>query len=292
MDVDSKAHIVDEFAKHIEADVEPLEDGVGPLEDDVEPPEDARPTKKYAFTGKSTRAYPDVKLFRIVALRSFGDVNAGDLGGYIEGEPNLSHEGDAWVYGEARVWNDARVCDNARVVGDACVKEGAHILNNAIVMGDAHIGGCARVRDDAVVGDSAVVIGRGCVEGNARVEGDAFICNDASVGGNATVRGRTRLENHAHILGDAVISENNDLMVVSPRGLWNQHVSIFRDKNIGVRVVCGEYSGSLNEFAQWVSKAPDYNVYAQEVEAFIALARIRFADALASLKQQEDTRDD
>ena len=37
------------------------------------------------------------KLFRIKATTDFGDVEKGELGGYIEKEENLSHYGDAWV---------------------------------------------------------------------------------------------------------------------------------------------------------------------------------------------------
>ena len=49
------------------------------------------------------------KLFRIRALRDFGDVKAGEEGGYIESENNLSTEDDAWVYDNARVFGNARV---------------------------------------------------------------------------------------------------------------------------------------------------------------------------------------
>ena len=45
-----------------------------------------------------------VELFRIKALISFGNVKEGELGGYIAKEGNLSHSGDAWVYGNARVY--------------------------------------------------------------------------------------------------------------------------------------------------------------------------------------------
>lgn len=59
------------------------------------------------------------KLFRIKALIDFGDVKAGDLGGYIGKKGNLSHNGNAWVYDDAKVCGNARVCDNARVCCDA-----------------------------------------------------------------------------------------------------------------------------------------------------------------------------
>lgn len=43
------------------------------------------------------------KLFRIKALISFGSVAKGDLGGYVEADRNLSHSGNASVYGDAEV---------------------------------------------------------------------------------------------------------------------------------------------------------------------------------------------
>lgn len=63
--------------------------------------------KKYEFTDE-TEFFFGRKLHRIKALRDIGeDVKTGDLGGWIEKESNLSHDGDAWVYG------NAKVCDNA-----------------------------------------------------------------------------------------------------------------------------------------------------------------------------------
>lgn len=54
-------------------------------------------------------------LYRIKALKDFFGAKAGDLGGYIEGESNLSHEGTCWVYDNACVYGNARVCDNAKI---------------------------------------------------------------------------------------------------------------------------------------------------------------------------------
>ena len=42
-------------------------------------------------------------LCRIKALKDFGDVKAGDLGGYIEDYKNLSHDGNCWIYDNAKV---------------------------------------------------------------------------------------------------------------------------------------------------------------------------------------------
>ena len=77
-----------------------------------------RKVKKFKLTSEFIVDISGVKLFRIKALIEFGNVKAGDLGGYIEKEENLSHMGNAWVSGNAQVSGDARVSGNARVSGD------------------------------------------------------------------------------------------------------------------------------------------------------------------------------
>ena len=61
------------------------------------------------------------RLFRIRAKVAFGTVAAGELGGFVASETNLSVHGDAWVYGNAQVYGDARVYGGAQVSGDAWV---------------------------------------------------------------------------------------------------------------------------------------------------------------------------
>jgi len=49
--------------------------------------------KKYKSTGETIQ-HDGVTLHRIQALRSFGDVKEGDIGGWIEKESNLWHDGN------------------------------------------------------------------------------------------------------------------------------------------------------------------------------------------------------
>ena len=68
--------------------------------------------KKFELT-TDTKMFLGKKLFRIKALISFGNVRAGDVGGYIEKEENLSQYGNAWVSGDAEVSGNAWVYGNA-----------------------------------------------------------------------------------------------------------------------------------------------------------------------------------
>ena len=104
-------------------------------------------SKKYELVVDDTITFWGWKLFRIKALISFGSVDAGDLGGYIQKEENLSQGDDAWVSGNAKVWGDAKVSGNAKVSGDAWVWGDAKVSGNAWVSGNAKVWGDAEVSD-------------------------------------------------------------------------------------------------------------------------------------------------
>jgi len=106
--------------------------------------------KKYELT-EDFIIVGNAKLFRIKALRSFFNVNKGDIGGFVSNEINLSHHNNAWVYGNARVYGSARVYGNAEVSGNAQVYGSAWVYGGAWVSGNAWVYGNAEVYGDARV---------------------------------------------------------------------------------------------------------------------------------------------
>ena len=94
--------------------------------------------KKYELTDE-TIVVDDHVLHRIRALKDFYPFKAGDLGGFIETEDNLSHEGSCWVYNNAKVYGNAQVYDRAKVHRLAMVLDYARVFGNAEVCGDARV---------------------------------------------------------------------------------------------------------------------------------------------------------
>ena len=74
---------------------------------------------------------------RIVALKSFGDVKEGDVGGFVDSEANLSQKGNCWIYDNAKVYDNAIVSGEATVSGSAIVSGGARVSGSAVVSEDA-----------------------------------------------------------------------------------------------------------------------------------------------------------
>ena len=131
--------------------------------------------KKYELILDDSIEVLDYKLFRIRALTSFGSVKAGDMGGYIQSEKNLSHYGNAWVFGNARVFGNAGVFGNVWVFNNAEVFGNDGVADKAQVYGHAKVYGHARVFNNAEVFGNAGVFGIVEVFGNVEVCGDARI---------------------------------------------------------------------------------------------------------------------
>ena len=99
--------------------------------------------KKYELTDE-TKEFDGKTLYRIRALIDFGLVKAGDFGGWIEKEENLSQEGRCWVYDNACVYENASVFENAYVSGNAKVFGNANVFDNACVCDNTRV--CENMR--------------------------------------------------------------------------------------------------------------------------------------------------
>ena len=210
--------------------------------------------KKFELTAEFVTNVFGKKLFRIKALVAFGDVEKGELGGFIEKEGNLSHDGNAWVSGNARVSGDAWVSGNAQVSGDAWVS------GNAQVSGDARVYGNAQVSGDA------------WVSGNAQVSGDAWVYGNAQVSGDAWVSG------NAQVSGDARVYGNADFSVVEGFGRYFRATTFFRCKDKILRVQCGCFYGDLAQFREIVKETHGDSKYAKEYLAIADLMELHFSD--------------
>ena len=176
--------------------------------------------KKYEMLKDQSIEYEGRKLYRIRALVDFkcsdGDVDsegrivyhrqikAGDLGGYIEKESNLSHdingEYGSWVGDDAKVMDNAVVSDSGVVLGNSIVKDNAtvsgygELSGNGLAYGNAKIKGILMKK--VIVGGNSEIADTCCIDGDIEFNGD-FMTNErypVSIRGNAVIKGSINIE--------------------------------------------------------------------------------------------------
>jgi len=146
--------------------------------------------KKYALTSETKTAANGAMLYRIKALRTFGCIEKGWLGGFVEKESNLSHDGEAWVFDDAMVFGNAHVCCDSQVRDDAEVFGYAQICDRAGVFENAKVFGEAVLFEDVVVCDFA------------QISGQVVICGAMKVGDDSCITSPVRDKLTEEILGE------------------------------------------------------------------------------------------
>lgn len=213
--------------------------------------------KKYELTNEFIEI-EGRKLYRIRALKSFGNVSKGELGGYIESEENLSHSGNAWVYNNAKVYDDARIMDNAMIREYAKVFGEAIVMNNARVYGNSKIYGSASIFDDARVYGNAEIYNCAKLKDDASVSEDAKVYDMAIVYGGAEIYGCAEIRGHAWVTGcvdiccNADISEDTHFLNIGPIGSRDSFVTFFITREKEIFVSCGCFEGNIDEFEKAV----------------------------------------
>lgn len=107
--------------------------------------------KKFQLLEDEVLEYEGRKLFRIRALKDFGDVKAGDLGGYVQSKSNLRGKGNAWIYDDSkvmdgcyvkgRVYGDSVLCGDVYVGSDSCVYD-SHLEDNTWILKTSMVEDC------------------------------------------------------------------------------------------------------------------------------------------------------
>ena len=164
-------------------------------------------------------------LHRIRALRDVGaEVKAGDLGGFVENENNLSSEpGDnAWIYEDAIAAGDAYVDQNSNLRGKAVACDQAYISHNALLAGNS------RAEDAAYICGGVLLDGARC-SGGSMVLPSPDTHNVPVLSGECAVYGKVvgdvGVQGNAVILEGETIQNNSlDRLLLDERGR-----SILRD---------------------------------------------------------------
>jgi carbonic anhydrase/acetyltransferase-like protein (isoleucine patch superfamily) len=188
---------------------------------------------KYELVYNDTITVKSHKLYRIRALRrvranceeltnaGFGDfVEAGDLGGYIESENNLSQYGTAWVYGNCSLLTDPNrrrcpiVYGNARIVGNAYIVGHVEVGGNALIKDKCRVTALDNVTDegarcstDTVIDEDAILTRYvKVISGGTHIHGKAILTDRCVIGANSSISEYAFITNNVSICESTIKS--------------------------------------------------------------------------------------
>ena len=144
--------------------------------------------KKYELTETVYRNFYRIKALKDFQLITGEMVKKGDLGGLVDGEHNLSQEGNCWIGYNTVVY------DNSIVSGNAVMQDNSIVCGNSIVSGNA------------VMKDNSWAYDNSTVSGNAVMQDNSVVCGNSIVSGNAIMKDYSCAD------GDSIITVTTDLL--------------------------------------------------------------------------------
>ena len=232
--------------------------------------------KKYELTDETYNHYGK-KLYRIRALKNFDDVKAGDLGGFVEKEENLSQHGRCWIYDDAKVyedakvWSDAKIYDFAHIFGKAEIRGYAKVYDNAMILDTVHVYENAEIRGNVKVFNTVRVYG------NAKLDDEVVLDGGIDIRGNSEIKGDIEIcVDSVSIFGNALIKSEDDYAFIKGFGRANRETIFFLGADNIIYVCCGCFEGSIDEFVKKIKETHKNSYLAKEYLAIVRLMKKRF----------------
>lgn len=187
--------------------------------------------RNYKLTDKIIINEYGIKLYQIECIKDFIHAKSGELGGYIQSYDNIY--GDAWVRDNSEVWGDATIYGNA------------------------------------IIGGKSIIFGDVLIYGEAKVSGISIINGDIRIRNNAVIK-NSNIYGNATIDYNALIENTSDYMVIVNIGSRNDTTTVYKAID-GIRIQCGCFNGTLDEFNKKVIKTHGDNKYAKQYLAMIEM---------------------
>ena len=103
-------------------------------------------------------------------------------------------------------------------------------------------------------------------ESNLSQKGDCWISGDARITGNA------------RISGDAQIKSFHDICIMSCFGSEGRTTTAFNCKDKTIKVNCGCFNGTINEFEERIEQTHGNTQYGREYKTMVELIKIHLSD--------------
>mgnify|MGYP003627980356 CR=1 FL=1 len=142
-----------------------------------------------------SKVFMGIEVYRVVALKSFGNVTKGDIGGWVEDEDNLSQQGNCWIFDEAMAVNRSMVAGNAemhdysKMLDDSMIWDHSRMYDNAQMCNNSGMYDNSKMLNNSEMHDSSEMWDNSKMSGNSKMFNNSRMYGTAELLGNSKMRG-------------------------------------------------------------------------------------------------------
>ena len=175
--------------------------------------------KKYEILTdeENTIKFDERVLHRIRALKDFGDVKEGNIGGFVQTEDNLSHDGNSWIYDNAKCMDDARVCDNAKMYNNSKMYDNSRMFDysimydNSIMFDNSRMYNNSKMLDNSRMFDDTMMFDNSIMFDNSRMYDDTMMFGNSKMYNNAMMLDNSIMYDNSMMYNNSKMYDNSKM---------------------------------------------------------------------------------
>jgi len=158
---------------------------------------------------KNSNEYAHGLRYRVKALRDFSDIKAGDVGGFVTSEHNLSQNGDCWVYDDAKMFDNSEIHNDAKMHNNSEMHNNSKMLNNSEMFDSSKMHNNSKMYDSSKMYDNSKMrvnsemLGNSEMHDNSEMVDNSEMFDNSEMRGNSKMRGDAKMHDNSRMYGDA-----------------------------------------------------------------------------------------
>ena len=180
--------------------------------------------KKYELTD-ITMEFKGIKLYRIKALKNFSNVKAGDLGGWVSSEYNLSQYGNCWIYDNAICMNNSKMYDNSKIYDDSKMYDNSKMYDDSMMFEDSEMYDDSVMRDDSVMYDNSKMYDNSRMYNNSVMYDDSVMYGSSEMRDHSVMYDNSTMHDSSKMYGSSMMFGNSEMhdnsVMYDNSEMWN-----------------------------------------------------------------------
>ena len=150
-------------------------------------------------------------LHRIRALKDFGDVRKGDLGGFVENENNLSQDGNCWIYDNAKAIDYSEMYDNSSIHDNSIMFDNSEMYDNSIMSDNSEMHGNSEMYDNSRMYDNSKMYNNSIMFDNSKMYGNSKMYSNSKMYGYSIMYGYSKMYDYSKMYGNSEMHNASEL---------------------------------------------------------------------------------
>ena len=167
--------------------------------------------KKYEILmdEKNTIEFEGRVLHRIRALKNFGLVEIGEIGGYVQTEDNLSQYGNCWIYDDAKCMDNAKCTDNSVMYWNSCMYDNSRMFNNSKMYDNTKMFDNSRMFNNSKMSDNTKMFDNAMMYGNSAMYNNSQMFNDSNMFNNTKMYDNSKMYGNSQMRDESMMCDKS-----------------------------------------------------------------------------------